>query len=71
MPTYPSKDKDIRMWCLEYVRLTTNGEAVDEAKKLYQFICPHKAKQLESQMKSPELKSHGFLWRLRCLLKLH
>lgn len=71
MYQYPKTDCEIRMWCLEYVRLTTNGEAVDEAKKLYQFICPHKAKQQESQMKSPGLKSHGFLWRLRCLLKLH
>ena len=73
MNEYPKTDEEIRIWCLEYALQSYSdfSEAVSNAEKLYEFICHHKEVQQESQTKSPEQKSLGFLSKLRCLLKLH
>ena len=57
MSEYPKTDKEIRMYCLDYIRAPFSGinapEAVKDANTLYQFICP-KRKGLKARLQ--ELK---------------
>lgn len=53
MSEYPKTDKEIRMYCLEYIRPPFSDinaqEAVKDANTIYQFICP-KRKGLKARL---------------------
>ena len=70
MSEYPKNDKEIRMWCLEFVSTGFEKDysenSINEAQKVYDFICPlHSEEQPEQRKKSLARKFHSFLSRLK------
>ena len=70
MNEYPTSDKAIRMWCLEYVSSGfCNGYTenhIKDAQLVYDFVCPHhKEEQPERRRKSLAQKFRSFLSELK------
>ena len=66
MNEYPKTDQEIRIWCLYYVRDFYNDKAIEEAQKVYNFIChSNTVEQQVQRKKSLAQKFRSFLLKLR------
>jgi hypothetical protein len=60
MDYYPKTDKEIRMYCLEYIRdpfnMAKSEDIINSAQRIYDFICP-KPKSVTARLREWRKKS--------------